>query len=142
MLEKGTKNSKEESSNDKYFDLRIKNRLIPYGIIIVLMEGSHFDCVFKLHDSISPIISARNDKIQFLLPFLKISKTLWSSLSTDIIKKHNTDLMKSGKMDINEELNFWFDHHTVMDKEKTRQKTFVLCSARFRRFKNLFNKKS
>ena len=45
-------------------------------------------------------------------------------------------------MDINEELNFWFDHHTVMDKKKQDKKTFVLCSTRFRRFKNLFNKKS
>ena len=118
-------------SNDKYFDLSVKNCLIPYGIIIVLMEGSHFDHVFKLHDSISPIIPAGNDKIHFFLPFLKISQTLWSSLSTDIIKRHNTDLMKSGKMDINEELNFWFDHHTVMDKKK-KNKPKNICFVLYR----------
>ena len=95
--------------------------------MIVLMEGSHFDHVFKLYDSTIPIIPAGNNKIQFLLPFLKISKTLWYSLSTNIIKKHNIDLMKCYKIDINEELNFWFDHHTVMDKKyKTKHICFVL----------------
>ena len=35
FLDEGTKSYEEESSNDKYFDLSVKNRLIPYGIIIV-----------------------------------------------------------------------------------------------------------
>ena len=127
LLDKGTKSYEEKVSNDKYFDLNVKNRLIPYGIIIVLMEGSHFDGVFKLHDSTSPIIPAGTDKIQFLLPLLKISKTLWSSLSIDTIKRHNTDLIKSGEMDVNKELNFWFDHHTAMDKT-TQMGKHIFCS--------------
>ena len=52
LVYEGTNNGKErdrENQNDKYFDLSDPDRLIPYGIIIVLMENAHFDKLFKLH---------------------------------------------------------------------------------------------
>ena len=76
LIDKGTQSYKEEHSNDKFFDLSIKNRLVPYGIIIVLMVESHFDRVYKLHNKTSPIIPSGSSEIEFLLPLLKISKTL------------------------------------------------------------------
>ena len=51
---------------------------------------------------------------------------MWSSLSTDTTKKHNNDLIKSGEMDVNKELNFWFDHHVVIDKRKSKK--YLFCA--------------
>ena len=117
LLDKGNQSYDEEHLNDKFFDLNIKNRLVPYGIIIVLMEGSHFDRVFKLHNRRSPIIPSGSNQIEFLLPLLKISTTLWSSLNRESILEHNSTLIRSQTMDINHELNFWFDHQIASEKK-------------------------
>ena len=80
------------------------------------MEGGHFDRIFKIYSSKSPIIPAGLDAITFLLPFLKISETLWKSLDIKEIKKHNSEVIKSTQNDANNKLNFWFDHHYAMEK--------------------------
>ena len=113
LVYEGTNDGKErnrENQNDKYFDLSDPDRLIPYGIIIVLMENAHFDKLFKLHGESSLIIPAGSEKISFLLPYLQISSTLWSSLSTDIISDHNGRILDDGRMDTFKDLNVWFDH--------------------------------
>ena len=113
LVYEGTSDGKErerENKNDKYFDLSDPDRLIPYGIIIVLMENEHFDKVFKLHGESSLIIPAGSQKISFLLPYLDISPTLWSSLSTDEILDHNGKILDNGRMDTFKDLNVWFDH--------------------------------
>ena len=117
LIDKGTQSYEEEHSNDKFFDLSIKNRLVPYGIIIVLMVESHFDRVYKLHNRTSPIIPSGSSEIEFLLPLLKISKTLWSSLNLNSIYQHNSNLISNQTMDINHELNFWFDHQIVFENK-------------------------
>ena len=104
----------DDYKNDKYFDFNNKDNLIPYGIAIVLIEENHFDRIFKLHNSNSPIIPAGSDDIKYLLPFLRISELLWASLDIDEIEKHNTKVISSNKNDTHNELNFWFDHHYAM----------------------------
>ena len=79
LVYEGTNDGKEkvhENKNDKYFDLTDEDRLIPYGIIIVLMENVHFDTIFKLHGESSLIIPAGSQKVEFLLPYLQITPTL------------------------------------------------------------------
>ena len=99
----------EECKNDRYFDLSNKQNIIPYGIAIILMEGGHFDRIFKIYSSKSPIIPTGSDEITFLLPLLKISETLWKSLDIEEIERHNSEVIKSNQNDANNELNFWFD---------------------------------
>ena len=94
----GDKTYDEICKNDRYFDFNNKQNIIPYGIAIILMEGGHFDRIFKIYSSKSPIIPAGLDAITFLLPFLKISETLWKSLDIKEIKKHNSEVIKSNQI--------------------------------------------
>ena len=50
------------NSNDKYFDMNNKDRLIPYGIMIVVMIDSHYENVLKPYDQQSPLIPAGSEK--------------------------------------------------------------------------------
>jgi len=113
LVYEGTNDGKEKvhgNKNDKYFDLTDEDRLIPYGIIIVLMENAHFDTIFKLHGESSLIIPAGSQKVEFLLPYLQITPILWSSLNTDVIKDHNKKILDREKVDTFKDLNVWFDH--------------------------------
>ena len=118
----GTDDGKErvhEKKNDKYFDLTDENRMIPYGIIIVFIENSHFDSIFKLHGESSLIIPAGSQKVEFLLPYLQITKKLWLSLNTDVIKRHNEKILDENKIDTFKDLNVWFDH-AFADEDTTK----------------------
>ena len=105
----------EEFNNNKYFDLNDKDRFVPYGIIIILMEEERFDRVFKLYNQTSPIVPCGSKHIEYLLPYLKISPTLWNSLDISVIEKHNSNIISRNKNDSNNELNFWFDHHFALE---------------------------
>ena len=83
----------EEFKNDKYFYLNDEDWFVPYGIIIISMEEEHFDRVFKLHTQTSPIVPCGSKHIEYLLPYLKISPTLWNSLDISVIEKHNSNIM-------------------------------------------------
>ena len=72
------------------------------------MEGDHFDRIFKLHESKCSIISAGSDKIKYLLPYLKISETLWVSLDKDQMESHNSKVISFDKNDANNELIYLF----------------------------------
>ena len=121
----------EKYKNDKYFDFNNKDNMIPYGIAIVLIEENHFDRIFKLHNSNSPIIPAGSDHIKFLLPLLRISELLWASLDVDEIEKHNTRVISSNKNDTHKELNFWFDHHYAMQNIQKNKMQCTLKESEF-----------
>ena len=128
----GDKTYDEECKNDRYFDLSNKQNIIPYGIAIILMEGGHFDRIFKIYSSKSPIIPTGSDEITFLLPLLKISETLWKSLDIEEIERHNSEVIKSNQNDANNELNFWFDHHYATEKiRKERKSLYELKESEF-----------
>ena len=115
-----------------------EDRLVPYGIIIVLMENAHFDTIFKLHGESSLIIPAGSQKVEFLLPYLQITRTLWSSLNTDVIKDHNKNILDREKVDTFKDLNVWFDHAFA----KERIGSMVNHFANIPYHKNIQNTKS
>ena len=102
--------------NDDIFDLSDENRIIPRGIMIVLMEDQHFDEIIRPYNQISPLIDAGSEIVLHILPFLKISKKVWSSLDTKTIQSHNEEVIYYKKSDKNGVLNLWFDHNVAYAK--------------------------
>ena len=102
--------------NDGIFDFKDKNKLIPYGIMIVLMEDQHYERVIIPFDQKSPLIPVGSVSVRHILPFLKISEKVWVSMSVDNVKQHNNEVIDTHELDRNKELNYWYDFQTASKK--------------------------
>ena len=85
--------------------------------MIILMNGAHYDQVFKPYDQDSPVIPVGSPKVDHLLHFLRISEDCWSYLKKNfhLILPHNIKIIKSGEMDLNKELNYLADFESALN---------------------------
>ena len=110
--------SEENYENDGIFDLYDKKKLIPYGIMIVLMEDQHYERVLIPYDQKSPLIPVGSPSVTHILPYMKISEKVWISISVDNVKQHNNAVLDKNELDCNKELNYWYDYHVAYKKMK------------------------
>ena len=82
--------SKENYENDGIFDFDDKKKLIPYGIMIVLMEDQHYERVLIPYDQKSPLIPVGSSSVTHILPYMKISEKVWISISIDKMSNNIT----------------------------------------------------
>ena len=108
----------ENYENDGIFDFNDEKKLIPYGIMIVLKEDLHYERLIIPYDQKSPLIPLGSESVTHLLPYLKISREVWVSISVDNVEQHNKEVLKRNKLDRNEELNYWYDCHVAYKKMK------------------------
>ena len=115
----------ENQENNGIFDFNDKSKLMPFGIMIGFIDGSHFDKLFIPYDQTSPLIPVGSEAVTHVTPYLKISKELWSSLTIDNIKQHNKEVIDRKEIDKNKELNYWYDCHFAFEKvQKSEQPIF------------------
>ena len=111
-------NVEENYENDGIFDFNDQNKLIPYGIMIVLKEDLHYERLLIPYNQTSPLIPVGSSSVIHILPFMKISKKVWVSISVDNIKQHNKKVLDRKELDRNKELNYWYDYHVASEKIK------------------------
>ena len=86
--------------------------------MIVLKDDLHYDRVLIPYNQTSPLIPVGSSSVNHILPFMRISKKVWVSISVDNIKQHNKEVLNRKELDRNKELNYWYDCHVAFQKIK------------------------
>ena len=64
------------------------------------------------------MIPVGSSSVTHILPYMKISKKVWKSISVDNVKQHNKEVLDKNELDRNKELNYWYDYHVASKKMK------------------------
>ena len=84
----------ESNRHNKFFELK-DNELAAIGLIVLVFDGSHYDCLLRPTGSKIPFFQIGKDLPELFYNAFNITPKFWMSSSLSATQKHNENVLKS-----------------------------------------------